>query len=194
MSAKHYYHFTNGKLRNGDPVPPIGEWIEVAGKITPCVRGLHASEHPFDALTYAPGTHLHLVELDGLIIPHGNPVDKVVAQRRKIVATIHAETLCRDFARRAAIDVLPLWDAPEVVKQYLETGDEKLRDAALDATRDARDACAAAYAAWAAYAAGALLLGLLGLLRGLLGLLLGLRKPPSTANGSRKWWTRSLRR
>jgi len=158
MSTTRYYHFTKGKLRNGDAVPPIGEWLEVKGSIEPCVRGLHASEHPFDALSFAPGNHLHLVELGGLIIPHGDPVDKVVAERRKIVASIDAEQLCRDFSRRVARDVLHLWNAPEVVKQYLETGDEKLRAAAWAAARAAAGAAAwaAARAAWdAGDAAGA---------------------------------------
>jgi hypothetical protein len=67
----------------------------------------------------------------------------------------------RLFARRVALDVIHLWDAPPIVKEYLETGDESkraaawaaARDAAWDAARDAawaaaRDAARAA--AWAA--------------------------------------------
>ena len=54
----------------------------------------------------------------------------------------------RQFARDCALDVIHLWDAPSVVKEYLETGDEKLRDAARDAAWDA--AWAAAMAARAA--------------------------------------------
>lgn len=160
----HYYHFTNGKLRDGSPIPPVGEWLEFHGKLKPCPSredlaagfgGLHASEHPFDALFFAPGNNLHLVELGGEIIPHGDPVDKVVAQKRKIVATINAEKLCREFARRVARDVLHLWNAPEVVKRYLETGDESLRDAAMAAWAAAWDAAwaaarAARDAAWGA--------------------------------------------
>jgi hypothetical protein len=113
--------------------------------------GLHASGHPFDALLYAPGSTLHLVHLDGELIEHGSPVDKVAARRRKIVATIDAEPLLREFARKCALSVIHLWDAPEVVKQYLTTGDESLRAAAGDDAGD--DAWDAAWAAWAARAA-----------------------------------------
>jgi hypothetical protein len=62
-----------------------------------------------------------------------------------------------EFARRCALDVAHLWDAPDVVRRFLETGDESLRYAAWDAARAttwdvARDADwdAALNAAWAA--------------------------------------------
>jgi hypothetical protein len=162
-----YYHFTGKKLRDGSPIPKIGEWLELPEnvKIKACPSdmdiangygGLHASGHPFDALLYAPGSTLHLVHLDGELIEHGSPVDKVAARRRKIVATIDAEPLLREFARKCALSVIHLWDAPEVVKQYLTTGDDSLRAAARDAA--AREAAwaaraAAREAAWAARAA-----------------------------------------
>jgi hypothetical protein len=158
------YHFTNGtKLRDGRDVPPIGEWLEHEGPIVPCSQGLHASEHPFDALMLAPGNMLHLVELDGEIIAHGSPIDKLVGRRRKIIATIDAEQLTRDFARWCASQVLHLWNAPDIVKEYLATGDESKRAAAWDAAwAAARDAARAAAwaatwaAAWAAARAAAL--------------------------------------
>ena len=155
------YHFTSNKLRNGDPIPPIGEWLEYTGKIVPCESGLHASEHPLDALQYAPGNLLHVVELEGDLVSHGNPIDKWVGRRRKIIATINAESLLREFARWCASQVLHLWDAPQIVKEYLASGDESLRGAAwgaawgaaMDAARGAaRDAAmdAAMDAAWGA--------------------------------------------
>ena len=55
----------------------------------------------------------------------------------------------RRFACQCALDVIHLWDAPPIVKKYLETGDEKLRDAAWDAARAAAGD-AAWDAAWAA--------------------------------------------
>ena len=166
-----YYHFTGKTLRDGSPIPKIGEWLELPEnvKIKACPSdmdiangygGLHASGHPFDALWYAPwyapGSTLHLVELDGELIEHGSPVDKVAARRRKIVATIDAEPLLREFARKCALSVIHLWDAPEVVKQYLTTGDESLRAAARAAARAASWAAdAARAAAWAASRAAA---------------------------------------
>ena len=62
----------------------------------------------------------------------------------------------RRFARECALDVIHLWDAPPIVKKYLETGDEKLRAAAWAAAWAARAAArAAAWAAGDARAAGA---------------------------------------
>ena len=87
------YHFTGDTLRNGEPIPPIGKWLIHKGEINPCASGLHASEHPFDALTYAPGPILHLVELAGPMKSHGDPIDKWVAQKRKIIASVDATEL-----------------------------------------------------------------------------------------------------
>jgi hypothetical protein len=123
------FHFTNGKLRDGGAIPPVGEWLEHKGELVMCSSGLHASVHPYDALQYAPGSHLHRVELAGQIIKGD---DKVVASRRKIIATIDAEPLLWEYARLCALDVIHLWDAPAVVKEYLETGNEDLRAAAWD--------------------------------------------------------------
>jgi hypothetical protein len=49
------------------------------------------------------------------------------------------------FARQQALLVINLWDAPDLVRQYLETGNESLRAAARAAAWDAAQA-----AAWAA--------------------------------------------
>jgi len=134
------YHFTGDKLRDGRPVPPVGEWLEHEGEIDPCVCGLHASEHPFDAMRYALGVTLHRVELEGDLQSHGDPPDKWVGRRRKIIASIDATLLLREFARWCALQVIHLWDAPQVVREYLETGDETLREAAWEAAWDAREA------------------------------------------------------
>jgi hypothetical protein len=147
------YHFTGDTLRNGEPIPPVDEWLVHDGPVEPCRSGLHASEHPLDALRYAPGDLLHRVELGGDLQPHGDPIDKWVGRRRKIIATIDAEPLLREFARWCALQVIDLWDAPAVVHEYLEGGDESLREAAWAAAwAAAREAAwaAAREAAWAA--------------------------------------------
>jgi hypothetical protein len=132
------YHFTTDTLRDGRPIPPIGEWLEHTGPIVPCESGLHASEHPFDALQFAPGWMLHHVELEGGLVPHGDPVDKWVGRRRRILASIDATDLLRAFARWCVLQVIDQWDAPAVVREYLETGDESKREAARVAAWDAR--------------------------------------------------------
>ena len=157
------FHFVEKTLRYWRPVQRDGEWLEHDGPIVLCRSGLHASLHPFDALEYAPGDTLCLVTLDG-DIQHGE--DKVVASRRRIDRRIDATELLRSFARTCAMDVIDLWEVPEVVRQYLATGDETIRRAAKDvawsdeydaARAAARDAaCGAAMdAAWYAARAAA---------------------------------------
>ena len=145
------YHFTGNTLRDGRPVPKVNTWLTHEGPVVPCQSGLHASLHPFDALIYAPGKWLHLVKRKGDIQRHNN--DKVVGRHRKIVKSIDAEGLLRDFARWNALQVIHLWKAPDVVKRYLETGDDSLQDVARDAAWDAAGGAARAAARAAAWAA-----------------------------------------
>ena len=153
------YHFVGATLRDGRPVPADGEWLTHDGPVEMCVSGLHASRCPFDALQYAPGATLCLVDCEDIITEHD---DKLVCRRRRIVKRIDATELCRLAARRYALDAIHLWDAPAVVREYLETGREDLRTAAWAAARDAawdaaRDAAwdASWDAAWAAARAAA---------------------------------------
>ena len=145
------YHFVGDMLRDGRPVPPVGEWLVHDGPMVMCESGLHASRHPFDALTYAPGPILCLVDCDEIDAEEN---DKLVCRRRRIVARFDATTMLRTFARRCALDVIHLWKAPQVVRDYLTTGDESLRAAALAAEDEARaaedEARAAEDEAWAA--------------------------------------------
>lgn len=140
------YHFTKDTLRDGSPIPPIGEWLEHKGDVKLCRSGLHFSRDPFDALSYAPGTLLHLVEVDDIV---EEDKSKGVCRRRKIIATINAENLLRECARKWALDVIDKWDAPDVVVKWLKTGDESLRSVAYSAA----DSAAASAAASAAYSA-----------------------------------------
>ena len=145
------YHFVGSTLRDGRPVPPDGEWLIHEGPVVMCKAGLHAARHPFDALLYAPGDTLCRVECADIV---QEDADKLVCRRRRIVARIDATDLCRAFARSCARDVISPWDAPEVVRRWLETGDESLRAAAEVASWSAEAravaAWAAARAAWAA--------------------------------------------
>jgi hypothetical protein len=146
------YHFTGSTLLDGAPIPAAGEWLIHTGTIEPCRSGLHASQHPFDALKYAPGSLLHLVEIEGDIQEHGEPVDKVVGRRRKILATIDAGPLLCEFARWCALQVIDLWDAPQIVREYLASGEKSLRAPTLLAAEplaklEARAAWAAAFCA-----------------------------------------------
>lgn len=120
------YHFTGPKLRDGSPIPQIGHKLVFPGKPTMCERGLHFSLHPFDALKYAPGPFLHRVRIGG-IVEHGE--DKGVCTERTILASVDATSMLRKFACEEALSVLPS-NAPDIVRRYLQTQDESLRDAA----------------------------------------------------------------
>ena len=145
------WHFVGDTLRDGRPIPGDGEWLEHKGDIVICESGLHASRDPFDALHYAPGATLCLVECDGIVTEHN---DKLVCRRRRIVARKDATEGLRYFARMEALKSLEFWpDPPDIVVHFLMTGDESARAAARAAAWDAARAAArdAAWdAAWAA--------------------------------------------
>lgn len=141
MSESVYaWHFTGDKLRDGRPLPAVGEWLIHEGPVAICIRGLHASRHPYDALQYAPGALMHLVECVDISDEHH---DKLVCRRRRIIALMDATEMLRYYARMRALSVVHLWDAPDVVLDFLMTG--RQRGAAIYAARNAAWA-----AAWAA--------------------------------------------
>jgi len=141
------------KLANGDGRNiEIGKTHTVTGKIVPCRHGLHLSKNIIDALRYAPGNIIYKVRGHGVIIPHDG--DKFACSKRTYIAGgISIEEVLRRFARSCAMDVISMWDAPEVVIQYLKSGKEDLRDAAKDAAWYAAYAAAWYAAKDAAYAA-----------------------------------------
>src|SRR5690606_30293931 len=168
QTQKHIdgWWFSGGKtLPHGDGRRiRVGATHEVEGEIIPCKRALHASARAIDALQYAPGPIVWKVRLAGVVVPHGD--DQHAASRRTYLAGgIAVSEPLRECARRCALDVIHLWDAPEIVVRYLKTGDETIRaaawdaawDAARDAAWDAGDAAGAAArdAAWAAARAAA---------------------------------------
>ena len=147
MKTTYAWHFTGPTLRDGSPIPPIGETLKYNGPIVPCESGLHFSLEPFDALQHAPGPYLHLVRIDGEYLTHSN--DKGVADNRTIIASLDVGELLGYFARMQALSMVHLWNAPDLVLDFLMTGDSSISTAAIAAARDA--AWAAAWdAAWAA--------------------------------------------
>ena len=141
MKTLKAWHFTGDKLRDGSPIPPVGKWLKYSGKCVICTSGLHYSLQPFDALQYAPGPMLHYVEVSEIMETQS---DKGVCRRRRILCSMDATKLLRYYARMQALSVVHLWAAPDVVLDYLMTGDESIRDAAWDADRAAGAAARAA--------------------------------------------------
>jgi len=150
------WHFTKpNELRDGRPLPADGVWLEHTEPLKLCEQGLHSSLKPRDALRYAPGSTLCRVEYGGDVLTSN---DKLVSSRRKILWRIDATDLLREFARWCALEVIHLWEAPDVVKRYLETGDESLRREArtyADAASNASDASAYDASNASAYASAA---------------------------------------
>ena len=128
------WHFTGNTLRDGSPIPPVG--VKLVSPVAPimCQQGLHASLHPFDALQHAPGQILHLVDVDRIVTTHN---DKVCCWDRTIIASMNATDMLRYYARMQALSVVHLWNAPDVVLDWIMTGDDAARDAARAAAWDA---------------------------------------------------------
>src|ERR1700675_1704306 len=163
--TKHAFHFVADTLRDGRPIPKTGVWLQHVGYIEICEAGLHASFHVSDALSFAPGATLCLVEVDQIVDKES---DKLVCRRRKILSRFDATKLLRADARTNALSVLKNWQSeiPQSVRDWLTTGREEFRSAAESAAWSAAWAayrpayrsaawsaawCAAESAAWAAY-------------------------------------------
>jgi hypothetical protein len=121
------WHWVRKKLRDGRAIPADGVELRHDGKVSICETGLHASIKVFDALKYAPGNTVCRVLCKDIVERH---YDKFVCRSRTILWRVDAEPVLLEFARKVASDVLHLWDAPQVVKDYFATGDESLRKAA----------------------------------------------------------------
>ena len=148
--GKYAFHFTNGKLRDGSKMPADGEWLIYPGSVSICKCGLHASWRVSDAVSLAPGPILCLVEVADI---RDQQEDKLVCARRKIIARFDATTLLRADARTSALSVIKNWSAPQVVMDWLNTGDEQYRSAAQSAARSAAWSAAESAAESAAWSA-----------------------------------------
>jgi hypothetical protein len=152
--VRYAWHFIDADWRTSEDKLPVkvGEPLVHVGELVPCRSGLHASTRAIDALYYSRGPVVSLVECEGEFVDHGSPSDKFVCRKRTVVWGYDCTDELRTFARLAALEVLHLWpDAPAVVREFLETGNEDLRAAAWAAAWDAvRDAVrdAARDAAW----------------------------------------------
>ena len=152
------WHFLPADLRlgNGDGREVrVGETLRHDGPLVLCESGLHASERILDALGYATGPVISRVRCGGEIL---RDTDKLVCRERTVEWMLtDTDDLSRGYSRWCARSVLHLWDAPEIVLRYLDTGDESIRAAAVAAARAsvwasvwAAARASAVAAAWAA--------------------------------------------
>ena len=147
----YWFEPADGVLQYGDGRKPVvGETHEISGKPAFCKNGLHGSARALDALKYAASNNIWIVELSGEM-EIGD--DKIAATKRTYIKRVAAEKILFECSRRFALSVAHLWDMPEVVREFLETGELTLRAAAGEAAGEAawavREAVAWA-AAWAA--------------------------------------------
>jgi len=147
---EYWFSKADGCTTNLREPAEIGKTDRVDGEIIPCTSGLHSSPTPWDALTYAPGELLWVVDVPDNAVAHGNPTDKHAATSRKYLFMLDCTDLMRQFAAQCALTVFDKWTPPLVVREYIEgtaRGEDKsdIRAAAWDAARDAAWA-----AAWAA--------------------------------------------
>ena len=134
------WHFHNGLLRNGEPVPPIGEPLYHEGPLEICESGLHASTRLIDALLYAPGNYLCRVDMAEC----KHYPDKLVARRRTILWQIDATDLLHKFAVSCACKVLRrvrirdkrLWALLRIKLAWIRgnASDKELQDARINAS------------------------------------------------------------
>ena len=122
-------------LRDRRPLV-LGKWLEHVGPIVLCESGLHASTRAIDALHYAPGSFVTLVEVADVAY---RDEDKLVCARRRPLWGYDATPVLRGFARRVAKSRLCDWrgPVPQVVLDWLDTGDETRRSAAESAAESA---------------------------------------------------------
>ena len=135
------WHFiAGGRLRDGTTAPKDGKWLKFDDEPILCVQGLHASIDAFDALAFAQGETLCLVDCAGTVIHES---DKLVCTERRIVVRMDATPLFRYFARQRALSVLHLYpgEPAQCVLDFL-MGDDEASSAAWAAARSAAWAAA----------------------------------------------------
>lgn len=132
------WHFIRSDMALGyedGRIAKPGEVISVDGPTKLYRSGLHASKKIMHALGYAPGPVICRVRLSGDM---KFDQDKMVGLNREIlwyVSEEESEQILWSFARKCALDVVHLWDCPDIVLRYLKTGDPQIRNAARDAAK-----------------------------------------------------------
>ena len=135
------YHITSDTLRDGRPLPAIGETLHHDGPVRLCASGLHASIHILNALKYCPynPTWIHVVECEGEI-QQGS--DKLSCSQRTIVESHPWDTravviLALECAALSCASAgAPYQDLLDVAHDPNSTW-QQMQSAALDAYDDA---------------------------------------------------------
>lgn len=126
----YYFAKKDEKLAYGDGRDIVlGETHTVQGIPECCSYGLHASERVLDALFYASGSILYVVELSG---DFDYQKDKLCATQRKYLERYDIEDILKEFVRKQALIYIeklkPLCSKSEYeeILKFLTTGKEDL--------------------------------------------------------------------
>ena len=116
----------------------VGTTHTIKGPPILCKHGLHASVRLIDALRYAPGSTLYLVDISGRVL---KDEDKIVGTKRRYLKRFDAEKLLRAFTRKQALinieKIKPYTDQYDLIVKYLTTGKKSLQSAARSAAESA---------------------------------------------------------
>ena len=99
------FHFLRDDWRAGSGTEPawhVGEERTIEGVLGLCSRGYHYSPTPYDALGYAPGSVLCMVDVDTPEAPELHDGSKGVSRRRKLLAGKNVARELRLFACECA--------------------------------------------------------------------------------------------
>lgn len=162
MSKILAYHFLKSDMCPGEGHEPPwkeGETRTLGGEIVICAHGYHASRTAWDALQFAPGPVLCLVEVE----PVEEHTEKLVSRSRRLIKAVNVERELREFAADCAERVLHFYEeaypGDQRPRAAIATARAYARgeatDGELNAAADAADAAADAAVYAAAYAARA---------------------------------------
>ena len=118
----YWFSRSDGTTQHLKDPAAVGETHYYKGEPVPCHTGLHFSPTPRDALSYACGPIMWEVEGPDDARPHGEPVDKHSGQWRRYLRRVDLTRALRQFMAREALRVIDRWDAPAIVREYLEDG------------------------------------------------------------------------
>lgn len=157
-----YWHFAQDNRRLGyqdEREIIIGGCLKVEPPIVLCERGLHASRRALDALSYAPGAFVCLVEL-GKDAKHDK--DKSASTERTVLAALDATNILFQFSmdvaaramERANVTHEDSWNALSIRSAHiLGIADDSDLSAAWNAARNAAESAARSAARSAAWGA-----------------------------------------
>ena len=116
----YWFSREDGTTKHLEDPAEVGKTHTFEGDPVPCQAGLHFSPTPWDAVQYACGPIMWEVEGPDDAVPHGDPIDKHAGKWRKYLRRVDLAKTCRLFAAQEALSVVDKWDAPAIVREYLE--------------------------------------------------------------------------